>query len=352
MDTKIFRLDITKPESFDAALSEAGEVIRRGGLVVFPTETVYGLGADGTSSDACKRIYEAKGRPSDNPLIIHIASPSDAEDYVYTSPLYYRLAERFMPGPLTVVLKAKDTVPMQTRAALPTVAVRCPENPIARRLIELSGVPIAAPSANLSGTPSPTSAHHVISDMTGRVDIIIDGGDCSFGLESTIVKLEDDETITLLRPGRITPEELSELADVRIAEAVTAALREGEKVLSPGMKYKHYAPRAPLTLLSGDIESISKYLADRAGYKKIGYISFSEDIPRLSGIENLTLYDLGARDDAITQSHNLFSILRKTDDVEYDELFAPTPRTEGVYLALYNRLIRAAAHKIIDLLEV
>lgn len=352
MDTKIFKVDYSSRESYDEDLAFAAEVIRRGGLVIFPTETVYGLGADGISSNACKKIYAAKGRPSDNPLILHISAPSDAERLVYTSELYYRLAERFMPGPLTVVMRAKDTVPTETRASLPTVALRCPENPIARRLIELSGVPIAAPSANLSGTPSPTSAEHVISDMRGRVDVIIDGGECTFGLESTIVKIEDDGTLTLLRPGKITPEELSEFADVKIADAVTSMLREGEQVLSPGMKYKHYAPKSPVALLSGDSDAIRSFLKKEAMGAKIAYISYTEDIPMLSEIENLKIYDFGARDDAMAQSHNLFSLLRKTDEGEFDHVYAPKPGCDGVYLALYNRLIRAAAHKIIYLEEV
>ena len=352
MDTKIFKIDDSNLSLYESELSDASDIIRHGGLVVFPTETVYGLGADGTDADACRRIYAAKGRPSDNPLIIHIALPTDAEDYVYTSELYYRLAERFMPGPLTVIMRAKDSVPEATRAGLPTVAVRCPENVIARRLIELSGVPIAAPSANLSGSPSPTSAEHVIADMKGRVDIIIDGGECAFGLESTIVKIEDDGTLTLLRPGKITPEELSEFADVNIASSVTAALRDGERVLSPGMKYKHYAPKSPVALLSGDIDAVRAFLADEAKIAKIAYISYTEDITVLSEIENLKLYDLGAREDAIAQSHNLFSVLRKTDEGGFDRVYAPKPKTEGVYLALYNRLIRAAAHRIIDLKEV
>lgn len=352
MDTKIFKINENSLDLADAELHLAGETVRRGGLVVFPTETVYGLGADGTNADACKRIYEAKGRPSDNPLIIHIASPADAEDFVYTSELYYRLAERFMPGPLTVIMRAKDTVPMETRAGLPTVAVRCPENAIARRLIQLSGVPIAAPSANLSGSPSPTNAEHVIADMQGRVDIILDGGACSFGLESTIVKIEDDNTLTLLRPGKITPEELSEFADVKIAESVTAALREGERVLSPGMKYKHYAPKSPVALLSGEISAIRAFLQNEARYQKIAYISYTEDIPMLSEVDNLKLYDLGGRDDAIAQSRNLFSLLRATDEGCFDRVYAPKPKARGVYLAIYNRLIRAAAHEIIDLKEV
>lgn len=352
MDTKIFVIDDASLSAHDAELSEAADVIKRGGLVIFPTETVYGLGADGTDADACRRIYAAKGRPSDNPLIIHIADPADAEDYVYTSEIYYRLAERFMPGPLTVIMRSKDSVPLATRAGLPTVAVRCPENRIARRLIELAGVPIAAPSANLSGSPSPTSAEHVIADMQGRVDIIIDGGDCAFGLESTIVKIEDDGTLTLLRPGKITPEELSEFSDVTIAASVTAALREGERVLSPGMKYKHYAPKSPVALLSGDTSAIRAFLENEAKDEKIAYISYTEDIPELSKIDNLKLYDIGSRDDAIAQSHNLFSVLRRTDEGGFDRVYAPKPKTCGVYLALYNRLIRAAAHTIINLEEV
>lgn len=352
MDTKIFKIASSDLSIYESELSEAGDTIRRGGLVVFPTETVYGLGADGTNADACRRIYEAKGRPSDNPLIIHISRASDAEMYVYTGDLYYRLAERFMPGPLTVIMTAKDTVPMETRAGLPTVAVRCPENPIARRLIEYSGVPIAAPSANLSGSPSPTSAEHVIADMNGRVDIIIDGGECAFGLESTIVKIENDGSLTLLRPGKITPEELSEFADVNIAASVTAALRDGERVLSPGMKYKHYAPKSPVALLSGSINATRAFLENEAKRGRVAYISYTEDIPALSDINDLKLYDLGAREDPIAQSHNLFSVLRRTDDGCFDCIYAPKPRTEGVYLALYNRLIRAAAHRIIDLKEV
>ena len=352
VDTKIFKVNAESLESFGEELLYSAEIIKAGGLVVFPTETVYGLGADGTDSTACDKIYKAKGRPSDNPLIIHIARPEDAEGYVHTTELYYRLAERFMPGPLTVVVKARDSVPMKTRANLPTVAVRCPENPIARRLIKLSGTPIAAPSANLSGTPSPTSAEHVISDMSGRVDVIIDGGECSFGLESTIVKIEDDETLTLLRPGKITPEELSEFADVKIADAVVCALREGETVLSPGMKYKHYAPKSPVMLLDGGIDEIFAFVSAEAEKGTVGYISYTEDIPLFSKINGLKIYDLGKREDPVMQSHRLFSLLRETDTDGLLAVFVPQPQKSGIYLALYNRLIRAAAHKIIDLKEV
>ena len=216
-------------------LSQAADTLRRGGLVVFPTETVYGLGANALDPSASASIYAAKGRPSDNPLIIHIAHPSDAERYTEATPLFNRLAERFMPGPLTVVLPAKSIIPKTVTAGLSTVAVRCPQNPIARRLIALAGVPIAAPSANLSGSPSPTCFQHVCDDMNGRVDVIIDGGECEIGLESTIVALSKNGEATLLRPGRITPGELREvLPELKISSAVTEALKEGETVLSPG----------------------------------------------------------------------------------------------------------------------
>jgi len=276
MTTKLVKISEEEISSSQAILSKAAEIIRSGGLVVFPTETVYGLGADGTSEDAAKKIYAAKGRPSDNPLIIHIASPRDAEKYTYTSELFYKLAELFMPGPLTVVMRAKDTVPKATRGGLPTVAVRCPENLVARKLIELSGCPIAAPSANLSGSPSPTNARHVFDDMNGRVDMIIDGGDSIIGLESTIVKIEDDMTLTLLRPGKITPEDLSSVARLKIADAVTDKLREGETALSPGMKYRHYAPRATVTLLDGERDGITELLL-KQGNKKIALIAYKED---------------------------------------------------------------------------
>jgi len=190
--------------------------------------------------------------------------------------LFYKLAELFMPGPLTVVMRAKDTVPKATRGGLPTVAVRCPENLVARKLIELSGCPIAAPSANLSGSPSPTNARHVFDDMNGRVDMIIDGGDSIIGLESTIVKIEDDMTLTLLRPGKITPEDLSSVARLKIADAVTYKLREGETALSPGMKYRHYAPRATVTLLDGERDGITELLL-KQGNKKIALIAYKED---------------------------------------------------------------------------
>ncbi|MBQ1260694.1 MAG: threonylcarbamoyl-AMP synthase, partial [Clostridia bacterium] len=319
-----------------------------GGLVVFPTETVYGLGADATSSEAARKIYSAKGRPSDNPLIIHISSPGEAEIYTETSPLYYKLAERFMPGPLTVIMKAKPTVPFATRGGLSTVAVRCPENPIANALIKKAAVAIAAPSANLSGSPSPTSASHAISDMMGRVDMIIDGGACEIGIESTIVKIEDDGSLTLLRPGKITVEELLTVADVvSIAGAVTDKLKSGERALSPGMKYRHYAPRCELVLIDGDRQGIADYVLSQ-GKKRLALIAYDEDIAFFEAkYPELKIMSFGPATDETEQAKRLFSLLRECDGLELDLILAPLPTPKGMGLALYNRMIHAAAHQII-----
>ena len=335
---------------FKEKIQKAADVIKSGGLVVFPTETVYGLGADATNSEAAEAIFKAKGRPSDNPLIIHIAKPEDAEKYTVTCKLYYKLAAAFMPGPLTVIMEAQDTVPKSTRASLPTVAVRCPENEIARSLIEEAGVPIAAPSANLSGTPSATSAKHVIDDMLGRVDMIIDGGECEFGLESTIVKIENSGELTLLRPGKITVEQLEKVAGtVKIANAVIDKLGEGEVALSPGMKYRHYAPEAPLELIDGDAVSTAEYIKTES-LSRIAVIAYDDDAEYLSNIlPNARIYRFGKRDDEQLQARLLFSLLRELDKEKFEKIYAPLPKKSGVGLALYNRMIRAAAHKIVKL---
>ncbi len=332
----------------EETLIRASEIIKSGGLVIFPTETVYGIGADATNPKAAKKIFEAKGRPSDNPLIIHISEPKEAEDYAYTSQTYYKLAEHFMPGPLTVILPSRETVPPETRGGLSTVAVRCPENTVAHRLIELCGVPIAAPSANLSGSPSPTTAKHCIDDMFGRVDMIIDGGSCDFGLESTIVKVDREGEVTLLRPGQITVEDIAD-ADitVKIADAVTDRLREGEIALSPGMKYRHYAPSAPLYLFDGDRASLLRYINEH-NFGKIALILYSEDIEYFSlALPEAVVFDFGNRGDKVSQAHSLFDLLRLVDVEDFDNIFAPLPDKNGIGLALYNRLIRAAAHQII-----
>ena len=336
-------ITVTDPVSQDAELRHAAEILRRGGLVAFPTETVYGLGGDATDAEASKRIYAAKGRPSDNPLIIHLAYPEEAEAYAHTSPLYYRLAKAFMPGPLTVILPKKDTVPLSTTGGLDTVAVRCPAHPVAHRLIELLGRPIAAPSANLSGKPSPTNARHVAEDMDGRVDAILDGGESEIGLESTIVKLDGD-TATLLRPGGITYDALCMVLDhVSVADAVTHRLAENERPLSPGMKYRHYAPTAPLVLLSGERERVLDFLRREQKENDCAILCYEEDVPFL---DQRNLFPIGARDDLDAQAHSLFRTLRQADRASTACIYAPLPPTEGLGLALYNRMIRAAAHTV------
>lgn len=349
MLTKIISVDPSHLDVSENDIKNAAEIIIDGGLVAFPTETVYGLGGDGTNPEASRKIYAAKGRPSDNPLIIHIAHPADAEKFTYTNATYYKLADRFMPGPLTVVMKAKDSVPLETRGGLDTVAVRCPSHPVARRLIELSGRPIAAPSANLSGSPSPTSAHHVIDDMQGRIDMIIDGGDCEIGLESTIVKIDDDGSMTLLRPGRVTISELACIAPVSLADAVTDRLREGEVALSPGMKYRHYAPDSPLVLLDGDLSRVTEYIV-KDNKSNIAILCYTDDKDVVAErLPNADIYILGARDDINEQARQLFAILRDADKHSYEIIYAPLPTRDGVGLALYNRMIRAAAHTVINL---
>ncbi len=349
METKIYSISEINFEA-ENILNKSADVIRTGGLVVFPTETVYGLGADATNPEAAKKIYAAKCRPSDNPLIIHIHEPQLAEKYAHTNSMYYKLASAFMPGPITVILKSKDTVPKETRGGLDTVAIRCPQNKIARELIKRAGVPIAAPSANLSGSPSPTEAQYVIDDMLGRVDIIIDGGSADFGLESTIISLADD-TPTLLRPGKITPLEISDVlgVKVKIASAVTESLKSGEKALSPGMKYRHYAPKAPLVLLDGNLCKKISYIRN-ASLNNIAVIAYTEEIAMFkSAFPYAKIYNFGKMQKPEEQAYLLFSLLREADKHGFSFIYAPLPDTDGVGLAIYNRMIRAAAHKIIRL---
>lgn len=339
--TKVIKIDPINPEAERIAL--AAEVIKNGGLVALPTETVYGLGADATDADAAMKIYAAKGRPSDNPLIIHIASPEDAERYAFTCELYYRLAKAFMPGPLTVIMPKKDIIPISVTGGLDSVAVRCPSHNIARELIAAAGVAVAAPSANLSGSPSPTSAAHVISDLDGRVDMIIDGGDAEIGLESTIVKIDGD-SLTLLRPGGITYDALLCVCDkVSIAPAVTDKLAENERPLSPGMKYRHYAPSAPLVLLDGEYGKVLSFMSEAQRSENCAIICFDEDADVLS--EN-NIIAIGKKDDQVTQASRLFSALRDADKLTVDIIYAHLPAKDGIGLALYNRMIRAAAHTI------
>lgn len=331
-------------------LRRAAEVIGAGGLVAIPTETVYGLAGSALLPKSAEKIYAAKGRPADNPLIVHIAKPEDAERFAYTTPLYYALAKRFMPGPLTVILPKKDIIPDTVTAGMDTVAVRCPSNPIAHALIEISGHPIAAPSANRSGIPSPTNAHHVLEDMDGRIDMIIDGGECEIGLESTVVKQNSDgRGVTILRPGAVTADMLAEICErVTISPAVIEpSLANDIKPESPGMKYKHYAPRAEVILIDSSDEAFEDYVhEDSASVSRFGvFVTDEQSIDIASGVP----LSLGKRGDAREASRRLFSLLRRADELELERVYAPLPPKNGEYLAYYNRIVRAAGCRIVKL---
>ncbi len=340
---KIFDIDNNK-----ADIEKAASIIRSGGLVVIPTETVYGLGGDGTNPESSEKIYKAKGRPSDNPLIIHIADPHDAEKYAQTNELYYDLAKRFMPGPLTVILQKKDTIPYQTTGGLDTVAVRCPSHPIAHAVISAAGLPIAAPSANISGRPSATCAEYVIEDFDGKVDMIIDGGECEIGLESTIVMInQTNDSLLLLRPGAITYDALCCVCEnVEISSTLEGTLKEDEHPLSPGMKYKHYAPSSPLVLLDGEDDDVLKFLIKEQKNKRCAIICYDDETEFL---QNEMLLPIGQKNDLSSHGKMIFSRLRQCDRLSPDIIYAHLPCKDGLGLALYNRMIRAAAHTVLKI---
>lgn len=349
MKTQIFT--IQDPNEATDTLHAAGHILRQGGLVVFPTETVYGLGGDGTNPQAAAAIYAAKGRPSDNPLIIHVADPEDADKYAHTTPLYFSLAKAFMPGPLTVIMPKRDCIPSSVTGGLDSVAVRCPSHPVARALIRAADTCVAAPSANLSGKPSPTDASHVIQDLDGKVDVIIDGGECEIGLESTIVKIMQDEQgepyLMLLRPGAVTHDALCCVCPrVDIAPAVAHKLAENERPLSPGMKYRHYAPSAPLVLLDGEQDTVLAFLKAEQAAKKCCVLCYDEEVGLLSGG---AIIPIGARDDLAAQAKRLFAALRQADATNAEIIYAHLPPMKGIGLALYNRMIRAAAHTVLKI---
>lgn len=330
----------------DEIICKAAEVIRSGGLVAIPTETVYGLAGSALLEESAEKIFSAKGRPADNPLIVHIAKPSDAENIAYTNDVYYKLAEKFMPGPLTITLKKKDIIPDTVTAGLDSVAIRCPSNQIAHKLIEVSGHPIAAPSANRSGIPSPTNAHHVFVDMNGRIDMIIDGGDCEIGLESTVIRLDDDGC-TILRPGAVTADMLAPICGkVTISPAVVEpSLANNIKPESPGMKYKHYAPKAEVILIDAPDDVFFDYVRENA-VGKYGVFASDEDKDKIgSGV----FISTGKKGDAKEASRRLFTSLRSADEMGLATVFAQCPPADGEYLALYNRIVRAAGCKILKL---
>lgn len=330
----------------DPACAEtAANLLKSGELVAIPTETVYGLGANGLDENAVANIFLAKGRPQDNPLILHVAEPMEMEKFCHSIPeSAYRLAERFWPGPLTMVLPAKDIVPKRTTGGLSTVAVRCPDSEITRQIIRLSGVPIAAPSANISGKPSTTTAQHVLHDHDGRIAAVVDGGPCRVGVESTIVDLTGDHP-SLLRPGGITPEQLIlVLGELEIDKAVTAQVDKDAVVKAPGMKYRHYAPEEPVVIVAGSRENAAAYI-HRHFVPGDRVLCFEEELPLYADCNPLSY---GKESDVNTLSAGLFSALRILDDASIHQVFARCPVGEGVAYAVQNRLKKAAAFHIID----
>ena len=331
-------------------LQEAGRILREGGLVAFPTETVYGLGGNALDAGASEKIYAAKGRPSDNPLIVHIAQMEALEGIVRDiPPVALDLAEAFWPGPLTMIFYKTDLVPLSTTGGLNTVAVRMPSHPVAMELIRYGGGYVAAPSANTSGRPSPTRASHVVEDLSGKIDVIIDGGDVDIGLESTIVDLTE-EIPTILRPGYINLEMLSAVAgEVRMDEGLIAADSQ-IRPKAPGMKYRHYAPKAPLFIVEGGQQEVTaaiRRLTEEAVSqgKRVGILTTQE---KQSSYPLGLVKILGERRKEITISQHLFAALRELDaldvDVIYSEAF-DTPRMGG---AIMNRLLKAAGHTVIQ----
>ena len=328
-------------------IQTAADLLRAGGLVGIPTETVYGLGANGLDPAAVGRIFQAKGRPQDNPLILHIPGADWLERYCRDIPAAaYELARRFWPGPLTRVLRRRANVPAQVTAGLDTVGMRCPAHPLCRAVIQAADVPVAAPSGNTSGRPSPTTAAHMLEDMDGRIDAILDGGPCSVGVESTIVDL----TCTpprLLRPGGITLEQLrAALGEVAVDPAVTRLMGAGERPRAPGMKYRHYAPKAPVTVVTGEPERSAAYIAAHAGPGD-GVICFEEFLPMYAGGARPVM-SLGPAGDKGEQARRVFDALRAFDHTAVSAIWAQCPDSGGIGLAVTNRLNKAAGFHIVE----
>lgn len=326
-------------------IAHAAQLILDGELVGIPTETVYGLGANGMNPVAVAKIFEAKGRPQDNPLILHIAEPKQMETLCQNIPeSAWRLAEKFWPGPLTIVLPVKPIVPKITTANLDTLAVRCPKTEATRELICLAGVPIAAPSANLSGKPSTTTAQHVLNDMDGRIAAILDGGPCEVGVESTIVDLTGEKP-RLLRPGGITPEALTEvLGELEVDPAVLGSIADDTVVRAPGMKYKHYAPQAQVIIVDGNSRAAAKYIRKKFRDGD-AVLCFDEE---LSLYEDLNPLAYGSQKNNLTLSKGLFAALRTLDTPSIRTIYARCPDGGGVAYAVRNRLKKAAGFCVVN----
>ena len=346
METKVIRMEDRAPVD-PSLLSEAAQILRSGGLVGFPTETVYGLGGNALDPGASKKIYAAKGRPSDNPLIVHISRMEELPPLVTEIPETARkLAAAYWPGPMTMILNKSALVPHETSGGLETVAVRMPSDPIANAMIRLAGVPVAAPSANTSGRPSPTTAQHVLEDLGGKIEMIIDGGPVQVGVESTIIDLTEEQP-TLLRPGAVTVPMLEKiLGPVRLDPVLTKPLGPGIHPKAPGMKYRHYAPRADMILVDGTREQVVSEIRRRteeaiAAGKKVGIIASEETRGSYSAGD---VRSVGTRADEATVAHNLFAVLRQFDADGVDIIYSEAFPDDGIGLAVMNRMNKAAGH--------
>ena len=326
-------------------IQEAADIIKHGGLVAIPTETVYGLAANALDGDSVAKMFVAKGRPMDNPVIVHISDIAEIYKLVSDFPEKAKiLAQNFWPGPLTMVLPKSDLIPDEVSAGLDTVGIRMPSHRISKEIIKLSGCPYAAPSANLSGSPSPTTAQHVINDLNGRLDAIVDGGQSEVGLESTVITLATDIP-TVLRPGGITLEQLKKvIGEVQVDPAVFEGVKGNQKVASPGMKYKHYAPRARVIIINSSDNGYINYVNSHAK-AGVAALCYNEDAEKL----NVYAFTYGAKNDYEEQAKELFDVLRDIDKSSCELVYARCPKPVGVGMAVYNRLIRAAGFEVIDI---
>lgn len=340
MDEKMYDTKLLSSDKID--IDAAARLINKGEVVGMPTETVYGLAADATNEAAVKKIFEAKGRPQDNPLIVHLSSVEMMDKYVCNVPdIAYKIAEKFCPGPITMVLPKREIIPSVTSGGLDTVGIRIPFHKTARELIKACGKPLAAPSANLSGSPSPTTAQHVMDDMRGRVPAIIDGGSCAVGVESTVISFENGN-IRLLRPGYVSVEDLSMFgAEVLCDKGITESVAADEKVLSPGMKYKHYSPKANVTIVTGELDNFIKYVSAHNGENVYAMI-YDKD----AAVYPYKFMTYG--NTAEEQAAQLFGVLRRADEIGAEQVYARCPSQDGVGLAVYNRLLRSAGFEVIN----
>ena len=345
MNTEIVKIDAANID--ENVIEKAADIIKNGGLVAFPTETVYGLGANALDADASKKIYEAKGRPSDNPLIAHIASLESLDEIVEdVSDVAKKLIDKFWPGPMTLIFKKKPNVPDSTTGGLDTLAVRFPSNKIAMKLIESSGVPIAAPSANTSGKPSPTKGEHVIEDLDGKVDMIIDGGEVGLGLESTIIDVTDKPTI--LRPGFITQEMLEDvIEEVELDKTILAKPSDDFAPKAPGMKYRHYAPKTELVIVRGVAKKVAQKIREEAKDKKTAIITVDEHKDLYDGLD-AKVVSWGSLEDMNEIAHQIFDALRRVDDWGVNIIYCEAFEEKDLGLAVMNRLTKAAGYQVID----